>query len=52
MKRVVIIATLVPEASNKHSEEIEREIIREIQHGSIIIPWCHKIDKVKVVNER
>jgi hypothetical protein len=51
MKKVVIEAVLVPEASNKCSEEIEKEIIWEIQRGSIIIPWCDRIEKVKVVDK-
>jgi hypothetical protein len=51
MKKVVIEAVLVPEASNKCSEEIEKEILREIKHGIIVIPWCNRIEKVKVVDK-
>jgi len=35
VKKVVIEAVLVPESSNKCSEEIEKEILREFHCGVI-----------------
>jgi len=52
VRKVIIEAILVPESASKNPKEIEKEILREIQHGSIIIPWCNRIEKVKIVDER
>ncbi|MGQ9641695.1 MAG: hypothetical protein ACUVUF_06180 [Candidatus Bathycorpusculaceae bacterium] len=42
---------MVPEASNKQSKKIEREILMEIRCGSLIIPWCDKVKKVRIIEE-
>ncbi|MEM0356859.1 MAG: hypothetical protein QXL77_00560 [Candidatus Bathyarchaeia archaeon] len=49
VKKVIIKAILVPESASKHPEEIEREILREIRCGALVIPWSDKIEKVVVV---
>lgn len=49
IRKVVIEAVLVPESACKHPREIEREILREIRCGALVIPWCAKIEKVVVV---
>lgn len=49
VKKVIIEAVLVPESAGKHPREIEREILREISCGALVIPWCDKIEKVVVV---
>jgi len=50
-KKVIIEVVLVPEASNKQSGEIEREILEEIRYGSLVIPWCDRVEKISVVDE-
>jgi len=50
--KVIIEVVLVPESSNKRSEEIEREILKEIRYGSVFIPWCDKVEKVRVVEQK
>ncbi|MEM3725863.1 MAG: hypothetical protein QXK98_03260 [Candidatus Bathyarchaeia archaeon] len=49
IRKVIIEAVLVPESSNKHSREIEREILKEIRDGSLVIPWCDRVEKAVVV---
>lgn len=52
VRKVVVEAVLVPESSSKHPKEIESEIFREIHCGSLVIPWCERVEKVVVVEER
>jgi hypothetical protein len=52
VKKVVIEAVLVPESSNERPEEIEKQILREIRCGNLIIPWCARVEKVRVADEK
>lgn len=47
-RKATIIISLVDESCDSSSEEIEREIFRELSNGTARIPWCKKIEKVKV----
>lgn len=51
VKKLVIEAVLVRESQKKQSEEIEREILNEIRYGSLVIPWCDEVVKVRVVRD-
>jgi hypothetical protein len=51
IKKVIIKAVLVPESLSRRSQEIEREILKEIRRGSLVIPWCGEVEKVRVVEE-
>jgi len=50
VRKVVIEAALVEESLSKQSKEIEQEILKEIRHGSLVIPWCSKVEKVSVID--
>ena len=47
-KKATIIISLVDESSETPDEEIEKEIVQELSKGYLQIPWCKKIEKVKV----
>ncbi|MBS7632719.1 hypothetical protein KEJ15_03740 [Candidatus Bathyarchaeota archaeon] len=48
VKKVIIEMVLVSESFGKRAEEIEQDILEELRHG-LIIPWCDKVEKVRVV---
>lgn len=50
-RKILIVAVLVPESSSKHTNEIEQEILNEINNDHLGIPWCYKIEKVKIIQE-
>jgi len=52
VRKVIIEAILVPESLNTWSKEIEKEILKEIRHGPLSIPWCSKVEKVRVVEQK
>ena len=45
-RKALIEISLVEESKERTNEEIEREILRELSTSSI--PWCKKIENVKV----
>jgi len=47
-KKATIIISLVDESSESHNEDIQEEIFQELSKGCTRIPWCKKIEKVKV----
>ena len=47
-KKVTIVISLVDESSESSSEEIQKEIFQELSKGTARIPWCKKIENVKV----
>ncbi|MBS7632229.1 hypothetical protein KEJ15_01210 [Candidatus Bathyarchaeota archaeon] len=49
VKKLIIEMVLVPESFGKRAEEIERDILEELRHGLLIIPWCDKVERVRVV---
>lgn len=49
VKRAIIEIVLVPEASERLPDEIEREILTELCEGFLRIPWSYEIGRVKVV---
>ncbi|MDH7564034.1 MAG: hypothetical protein QHH24_04005 [Candidatus Bathyarchaeota archaeon] len=36
---------------SKRSDDIEKEILKEISCGQMLIPWCYKVEKVKVIEK-
>jgi len=52
VNKAIIEITLVPEALEKFPEEIEKEILRALRQNFIHIPWCNRIEKVKVIRAR
>ncbi|HUV98475.1 MAG TPA: hypothetical protein VMW14_03120 [Candidatus Paceibacterota bacterium] len=46
-RKAVIEISLVEKSKEKTNEEIEKEILRELSAASI--PWCKKIENVKIV---
>lgn len=52
VRKVIIEAVLVPESLERRPKEIEMEILREIRCGSLVIPWCDRVEKVVVVGEK
>ncbi len=48
-RKLLIKATLVPEASEASREKIEDEIRGEFSKGFTTIPWCRNIEAIKVV---
>lgn len=48
-KKAIIEMVLVSEAFGKRTKEIERDILEELRHGFLVIPWCDKVEKVRVV---
>jgi len=51
IKKVIIEAVLVPETIGRRAQEIEKEILKEFQNGSLLIPWCDKVEKIRVVEK-
>jgi len=49
VKRAIIEIVLVPEASERLPDEIEREILTELCEGFLRIPWSYEIGRVKVI---
>jgi len=49
VKKVIIEILLVPQSLDKPSDEIEDENLKEFREGFLMIPWGHKIEKIKVV---
>ncbi len=49
-RKVIIEASLVPESTDEKPEKIEREISRKFLEEHLIIPWCEKIEKVKIID--
>jgi hypothetical protein len=47
-KKATIVISLVEESVERSSEEIEKEIFQELSKGTARIPWCKKIENVKV----
>lgn len=45
----MLVLSLVEESREKTNEEIEEEILREF--SATLIPWCKKIEKVKVIEQ-
>ncbi|MFQ6086724.1 MAG: hypothetical protein ACE5OV_01760 [Candidatus Bathyarchaeia archaeon] len=48
VKKAVIIVSLVEESTDKTSEEIEKEIFKELSRRPVKIPWMEKVEKVTV----
>jgi len=48
VRKIIIKAILVPESASMNPEEIVKEILREFRDGSLIIPWCRKIERIYV----
>jgi hypothetical protein len=49
VRKVVIEMILIPESTNRRPREIEHEILEEIRHGHLIVPWCGEAEKVTVI---
>ena len=49
VKKAIIEIVLVPEASEKLPEEIEREILAELCEGFLRIPWSYEVGRVRVI---
>ena len=47
-RKATIIISLVDESCESSSEEIQKEIFRELSKGTARIPWCKKIEEVRV----
>jgi hypothetical protein len=47
-KKASIVISLVNESNESSNEEIQKEIFQELSKGTARIPWCKKIEKVKV----
>jgi len=47
-KKAIIVVSLVNESAEKLSKEIQKEIFEELSKGLPKIPWCKKVEKVKV----
>jgi hypothetical protein len=46
-KKAIITITLVEESQQKANQEIENEILQELTPQQI--PWCRKIETVKII---
>jgi len=49
---VIIEALLVSESLNEKPEKIEREILKMCFNGELLIPWCERIEKAKVIENQ
>lgn len=49
VRRAIIEVILVPESLKVKPEIIELDILKAIRDGELIIPWCCKVERVKVV---
>ena len=49
MKVCIISCILTPEAEARRNEDLETEIREELSPEEI--PWCERIEKVKVLSE-
>jgi len=49
VKKAIIEILLVPESLDKSCEEIEEEILKEFQEGFLIIPYCDRVEKIKII---
>lgn len=47
-KKAVIFIDLVEESVEKSNRAIEKEIFEGLSDGTTVIPWCKKVEKVKV----
>lgn len=47
-KKATIVISLVDESCESSSEEIQKEIFRELSKGTARIPWCKKVEEVRV----
>jgi hypothetical protein len=47
-KKVTIVISLVDESRESSNEEIQKDIFRELSEGTARIPWCRKVEEVKV----
>lgn len=47
-RKATIVISLVDESCERSSEEIQKEIFRELSRGTARIPWCRKIEEVRV----
>ena len=50
-KKAIIVVSLVKESADKASEEIEREILRDLSKAPQRIPWVKKVEKVTVTED-
>ena len=49
VKKAIIELVLIPEANEKSTKEIEREILAELCEDFLRIPWSYEIGRVKVI---
>jgi len=49
-KKATITVSLLEESEEKTNRELENEIFRELTRIASRIPWCKKIEKVKVID--
>jgi len=47
-RKATIVISLVDESSESSCEEIQEEIFRKLSKETANIPWCKKIEDVKV----
>jgi len=47
-RKATIVISLVDESRESSREEIQREILHELSSRTALIPWCKKVEKVKV----
>ena len=47
-RKATIVISLVDESRGSSSEELEKEIFRELSKGTARIPWCKKVEEVRV----
>jgi hypothetical protein len=47
-KKATIVISLVDESRETSSEEIQKEIFQVLKKGTARIPWCNRIEEVKV----
>lgn len=47
-RKATIVISLVDESSEKTAEEIRNEILSELSKDCTRIPWCKKVESVRV----
>ncbi|MGB9778454.1 MAG: hypothetical protein ACPLW8_03525 [Candidatus Bathyarchaeales archaeon] len=49
VKKAIVEVVLIPESVNVKSKDIELDIRNALRRGDLIIPWCYKVENVRVV---
>lgn len=45
VKKAIIEISLVEESAERSNKEIANEIFEALSEGTIVIPWCGKVEK-------